>query len=60
MFHVQACDGIELLDLLFDRNDGILCHENIIHNNDQPWPMQDPNVSDALYRQLQLFRLCYI
>lgn len=44
-FMIQACDGIELLDLLFDKNDGILCHENM-HQNDQPWPMQDPNVSD--------------
>ncbi|MCJ8737754.1 hypothetical protein PDJAM_G00027610 [Pangasius djambal] len=40
----QACDGIELLDLLFDKNDGILCHENMMHHNDQPWPMQDPNM----------------
>ncbi|XP_058257770.1 cyclic AMP-responsive element-binding protein 3-like protein 3-A isoform X3 [Hemibagrus wyckioides] len=40
----QAGDGIELLDLLFDKNDGILCHENMIHHNDQPWLMQDPNM----------------
>lgn len=40
----QACEGIELLDLLFDKNDGILCHENMTHLNDQPWPMQDPNL----------------
>ncbi|KAK3533580.1 hypothetical protein QTP70_023426, partial [Hemibagrus guttatus] len=43
-FTKQACDGIELLDLLFDKNDGILYHENMMHHNDQPWPMQDPNM----------------
>ncbi|KAF5893741.1 cyclic AMP-responsive element-binding protein 3-like protein 3-A, partial [Clarias magur] len=40
----QSCDGIQLLDLLFDENDGILCHENMVHHNDQPWPVQDPNM----------------
>lgn len=49
-FTIQACDGIELLDMLFDKNDGILCHENVMNHNDQPWSMQDPNVSDASNR----------
>ncbi|XP_066503195.1 cyclic AMP-responsive element-binding protein 3-like protein 3-A [Hoplias malabaricus] len=40
----QVCDGIELLDLLFDKNDGILRHEEMMHHNDQPWPVQDPNM----------------
>ncbi|KAL7855027.1 hypothetical protein SRHO_G00172170 [Serrasalmus rhombeus] len=40
----QACDGIELLDLLFDKNDGILRHEEMMHHNEQPWPVQDPNM----------------
>ncbi|KAK2869143.1 hypothetical protein Q7C36_001014 [Tachysurus vachellii] len=39
-----ACDGIELLDLLFDKNDGILCHENLAHRSEQSWLMQDPNM----------------
>lgn len=51
---MQVCDGIELLDLLFDKNDGILSHENVMHHNDQPWPVQDPNVSDASRRPCQL------
>lgn len=46
-YTIQICDGIELLDLLFDKNDGILCHENTMHHDDQPWLMQNPNVSDA-------------
>ncbi|KAI5101032.1 cyclic AMP-responsive element-binding protein 3-like protein 3-A [Silurus meridionalis] len=40
----QACDGIELLDLLFDKNDGILSHENMAHRDDQPWLIQEPNM----------------
>ncbi|KAG7239025.1 hypothetical protein INR49_030290 [Caranx melampygus] len=41
----QGCDGIELLDWLFDQNDGILRHEETEHHgNHHTWPMQDPNV----------------
>ncbi|XP_062869327.1 cyclic AMP-responsive element-binding protein 3-like protein 3-A [Trichomycterus rosablanca] len=40
----QACNGVELLDLLFDQNDGILCHEDMRHQNNQPQPVQDPNM----------------
>ncbi|TSK53662.1 Cyclic AMP-responsive element-binding protein 3-like protein 3-A [Bagarius yarrelli] len=41
---MQAYDGVELLDMLFDKNDGILCHENMIYQNEQPWLMQDTNM----------------
>ncbi|KAM7388425.1 hypothetical protein PAMP_024599 [Pampus punctatissimus] len=41
----QGCDGIELLDWLFDQNDGILRHEEPGHHgNHQTWPIQDPNM----------------
>ncbi|KAM7410173.1 hypothetical protein PAMA_001562 [Pampus argenteus] len=41
----QGCDGIELLDWLFDQNDGILRHEEPGHHgNHQPWPIQDSNM----------------
>uniref|UniRef100_A0A8B9K7X6 Uncharacterized protein n=1 Tax=Astyanax mexicanus TaxID=7994 RepID=A0A8B9K7X6_ASTMX len=44
LYSEQACDGIELLDLLFDKNDGILRHEDMMHHNEQPWPVQNPNM----------------
>ncbi|XP_030639855.1 cyclic AMP-responsive element-binding protein 3-like protein 3-A [Chanos chanos] len=40
----QSCEGIELLDLLFDNNDGILRHEDINHQNNPTWPVHDPNM----------------
>lgn len=41
----QGCDGIELLDWLFDQNHGILRHEEIGHHgNHNIWPMQDPSM----------------
>ncbi|XP_018522838.1 LOW QUALITY PROTEIN: cyclic AMP-responsive element-binding protein 3-like protein 3-A [Lates calcarifer] len=41
----QGCDGIELLDWLFDQNDGILRHEETEHHgNHHTWPVQDPNM----------------
>ncbi|KAM3619014.1 uncharacterized protein V6R79_001720 [Siganus canaliculatus] len=41
----QACDGIELLDWLFDQNDGILRHEEPgRRGNHHTWPIQDPNM----------------
>lgn len=45
MIPIQDCDGIELLDWLFDQNDGILRHEEPgRHGNHHAWPTQDPNV----------------
>ncbi|XP_068582120.1 cyclic AMP-responsive element-binding protein 3-like protein 3-A [Cebidichthys violaceus] len=44
-FQEQGCDGIELLDWLFDQNDGILRHEETgRHGNHHTWPVQDPNM----------------
>ncbi|XP_074525050.1 cyclic AMP-responsive element-binding protein 3-like protein 3-A [Halichoeres trimaculatus] len=44
----QGCDGIELLDWLFDQNDGILRHEEPGHHgNHHTWPIQDPNVCET-------------
>ncbi|XP_034738286.1 cyclic AMP-responsive element-binding protein 3-like protein 3-A isoform X2 [Etheostoma cragini] len=41
----QGCDGIELLDWLFDQNDGILRHEETgRHGNHHTWPVQDSNM----------------
>ncbi|XP_045906364.1 cyclic AMP-responsive element-binding protein 3-like protein 3-A [Micropterus dolomieu] len=40
LYRDQGCDGIELLDWLFDQNDGILRHEET--GNHHTWPMQDP------------------
>lgn len=41
-FPDPGCDGIELLDWLFDQNDGILRHEETGHHgNPNVWPGQD-------------------
>ncbi|CAB1331449.1 unnamed protein product [Coregonus sp. 'balchen'] len=40
----QGCDGIELLDLLFDQNDGILRHEEMGDHDNHAWPIHEPNV----------------
>ncbi|CAM4656331.1 unnamed protein product [Leuciscus chuanchicus] len=40
----QGGEGLELLDLLFDKNDGILRHENTGQQNHQLWPVQDPHM----------------
>ncbi|XP_030583610.1 cyclic AMP-responsive element-binding protein 3-like protein 3-A isoform X2 [Archocentrus centrarchus] len=37
----QGCDGLELLDWLFDQNNGILRHEE---TGQHTWPIQDPNM----------------
>lgn len=45
----QGCDGIELLDWLFDQNDGILRHEETGHHGNQhTWPVQDPNICTTM------------
>lgn len=42
---IPGCDGIELLDWLFDQNDGILRNEETgRHGNHQNWPIQEPNM----------------
>ncbi|KAL2089911.1 hypothetical protein ACEWY4_014599 [Coilia grayii] len=38
-----TCENIDLLDLLFDKNDGILRHEKIDRST-QPWPVVEPNL----------------
>ncbi|KAM9762847.1 cyclic AMP-responsive element-binding protein 3-like protein 3-A isoform 2-T2 [Menidia menidia] len=41
----QGCDCTDLLDWLFDKNDGILRHEETGHHGNQHnWPYQEPNV----------------
>ncbi|XP_036411372.1 cyclic AMP-responsive element-binding protein 3-like protein 3-A [Megalops cyprinoides] len=40
----QGCDGIELLDLLFDQTDGILRHEQLGRNASQPWPVSEHGI----------------
>ncbi|RXN31085.1 cyclic AMP-responsive element-binding 3 3-A [Labeo rohita] len=40
----QGGEGLELLDLLFDKNDGILRHETMGPQSDQLWPVQDPQM----------------
>ncbi|XP_016325902.1 cyclic AMP-responsive element-binding protein 3-like protein 3-A [Sinocyclocheilus anshuiensis] len=40
----QGGEGLELLDLLFDKNDGILRHETMGPQIDQLWPVQDPHM----------------
>uniref|UniRef100_A0A3Q3K9R9 BZIP domain-containing protein n=1 Tax=Monopterus albus TaxID=43700 RepID=A0A3Q3K9R9_MONAL len=41
----EGCNGTELLDWLFDQNDGILRHEETGHSgNCHTWPIQDPNM----------------
>ncbi|XP_059197991.1 cyclic AMP-responsive element-binding protein 3-like protein 3-A [Centropristis striata] len=41
----QGCDGIEMLDWLFDQNEGILRHEETgRHGNHYSWPVQDPDM----------------
>ncbi|XP_072295393.1 cyclic AMP-responsive element-binding protein 3-like protein 3-A [Eucyclogobius newberryi] len=41
----QGCEDIELLDWLFDQNNGILRHEETGHHgNHHSWPVQDPSI----------------
>lgn len=40
----QVGEGLELLDLLFDKNDGILRHETMGPQIDQLWPVQAPHM----------------
>ncbi|XP_076880569.1 cyclic AMP-responsive element-binding protein 3-like protein 3-A [Brachyhypopomus gauderio] len=44
LYSEQDCEGTELLDLLFDKNNGILRQEDVMHYNDHPWPAQDTNI----------------
>lgn len=47
-FPDQGCDGIELLDWLFDQNDGILCHEETDHHgNPNIWPGQEQAIMQS-------------
>lgn len=49
MMSFQGCDGIELLDWLFDQNDGILRHEEPgRQGNHHTWLVQDSNVREAV------------
>uniref|UniRef100_A0A3B5B870 Cyclic AMP-responsive element-binding protein 3-like protein 3-B n=1 Tax=Stegastes partitus TaxID=144197 RepID=A0A3B5B870_9TELE len=44
-YHDEGCDGTELLDWLFDQNEGILRHEETgHHSNHHTWPIQDANM----------------
>ncbi|XP_034036141.1 cyclic AMP-responsive element-binding protein 3-like protein 3-A [Thalassophryne amazonica] len=44
----QGCDGTELLDWLFDRNNGKFHHELTgRHGSDHTWPTQEPNMLQA-------------
>lgn len=43
-FPDQGCDGIELLDWLFDQNEGILRHEETGHHGDHIWPAQNTSM----------------
>lgn len=55
MISFQGCDGIELLDWLFDQNDGILRHEEAEHHgNHHNWPIQDTNVRERSLMSLTL------
>lgn len=40
----MGCDGIELLDWLFDQNNGILSPEETGHHGNNIWPVQDPSM----------------
>ncbi|TRY62306.1 hypothetical protein DNTS_025852 [Danionella cerebrum] len=40
----QTGEVFQLLDFLFDKNDGILRHENIGLQNEYLWPVQDPHM----------------
>ncbi|KAL4658932.1 cyclic AMP-responsive element-binding protein 3-like protein 3-B isoform X1 [Arapaima gigas] len=40
-FSDKDCNGIELLDLLFDQTDGILRHEELGCHGNQPWPITE-------------------
>uniref|UniRef100_A0A3B5BLB7 Cyclic AMP-responsive element-binding protein 3-like protein 3-B n=1 Tax=Stegastes partitus TaxID=144197 RepID=A0A3B5BLB7_9TELE len=45
MTFYHGCDGTELLDWLFDQNEGILRHEETgHHSNHHTWPIQDANM----------------
>ncbi|KAF7653401.1 hypothetical protein LDENG_00083570 [Lucifuga dentata] len=44
-YFTQGCDETELLDWLFDQNNGILRHEETGHHgNHHTWLIQDPNM----------------
>lgn len=49
----QGCDCTELLDWLFDKNDGIHHHEETLHHGNHPsWPFQENNVCEAIVIQM--------
>ncbi|KAJ8374537.1 hypothetical protein SKAU_G00051170 [Synaphobranchus kaupii] len=41
LFSEQGCDGMDLLDLLFDQTDGILHNVELGHHGNQPWPIPE-------------------
>ncbi|XP_055778551.1 cyclic AMP-responsive element-binding protein 3-like protein 3-B [Salvelinus fontinalis] len=51
----QGCDGLELLDLLFDQNNGILRHEEMGHHDNHAWPIHEPNVLRPAEQQSEDF-----
>lgn len=57
MISFKGCDGIELLDWLFDQNNGILRLEETGHGGTRhPWPIQDPNVCETVGSLMSLIR----
>lgn len=49
----QGCDCTELLDWLFDKNDGILRNEDTEdHSGYHSWSFQEPNVCDVFFTPL--------
>lgn len=52
MTSLQGCDGLELLDWLFDQNNGILRHEE---PEQHTWPIQDPNVCETVMSSFSHF-----
>lgn len=47
-YQEQGCDGMDLLDLLFDQNDGILRHEEMGNHSNEGWPIPEPNMNEML------------
>ncbi|KAL1023016.1 hypothetical protein UPYG_G00035420 [Umbra pygmaea] len=51
----KGCEGIELLDLLFDQNDGILRHEEMGHHANQAWSNHEPIRQSQAHEQNEDF-----
>lgn len=58
----QGRDGIELLDWLFDQNDGILRHEETGHHGSHhTWPAHGPNVRETvIFGVTHAFLFCFV